>query len=63
MKQKILFYLLVFSILINLYLVLDYGKRFNYADVKINKQTQKIEQLKDSIKGLHQLKAVPLATE
>jgi len=63
MKQKILFYLLIFSVLINLYLISDYGKRLNYAQIKIEKQTGKIAQLKDSIIVLQQLKAVPEATE
>lgn len=63
MKQKILFYLFIFSVLINLYLISDYGKRLNYAQIKIEKQTEKITQLKDSIDVLQQLKAVPLATE
>lgn len=63
MKQKILFYLLIFSVLINLYLISDYGKRLNYAQIKIEKQTEKIAQLKDSIIVLQQLKAVPVATE
>jgi len=63
MKQKILFYLLIFSVLINLYLISDYGKRLNYAQNKIEKQTEKITQLKDSIDVLQQSKAVPVATE
>ncbi len=63
MKQKILFYLLIFSVLINLYLISDYGKRLNYAQTKIEKQTEKITQLKDSIDVLQQSKAVPVATE
>lgn len=63
MKQKILFYLLIFSVLINLYLISDYGKRLNYAQTKIEKQIEKIAQLKDSIDVLQQLKAVPVATE
>lgn len=49
--------------LINLYLISDYGKRLNYAQIKIEKQTEKIAQLKDSIVVLQQLKAVPVATE
>ena len=63
MKQKILFYVLIFSALINLYLISDYGKRLNYAQVKIDKQAKKITQLKDSIQILQQLKAVPATIE
>ena len=44
-------------------MISDYGKRLNYADLKINKQVQKIEQLKDSIAVLQQLKVVPVAIE
>ncbi|MGB0280475.1 MAG: hypothetical protein ACPGAA_06795 [Flavobacteriaceae bacterium] len=53
MKQKILFYVLIFSILINLYLISDYGNRLKYAQSKIDKQSEKIAQLKDSIEVLH----------
>jgi len=63
MKQKILFYVLIFSALINLYLISDYGKRLNYAQVKIDTQAQKITQLKDSIQILQQLKAAPSTIE
>lgn len=63
MKQKILFYVLIFSALINLYLISDYGKRLNYAQVKIDTQAKKITQLKDSIQILQQLKAVPATIE
>lgn len=63
MRQKILFYILIFSVLINLYLFSDYSKRLKYAETKIEKQSVKMEQLKDSIKVLNQLKAVPVATE
>ena len=63
MKQKILFYVLIFSALINLYLISDYGKRLNYAQVKIDTQAKKITQLKDSIKILQQLKAAPSTIE
>lgn len=64
MKQKILLYVLIFSLLVNLYLISDYGKRLNYAEVKIDKKIEKIEQLNDSIEVLNQkLLAVPLATE
>ena len=63
MKQKILFYVLIFSVLINLYSILDYGNRLKYAQSKIDKQSEKIAQLKDSIEVLHQLKVAPVATE
>lgn len=63
MKQKILFYVLIFSALINLYLISDYGKRLNYAQVKIDKQAETITQLKDSIQVLHELKVVPVTIE
>lgn len=63
MKQKILFYVLIFSILINLYLISDYGNRLKYAQSKIDKQSEKIAQLKDSIEVLHQLKVARVATE
>ena len=63
MKQKILFYVLIVSDLINLYLISDYGKRLNYAQVKIDKQGETITKLKDSIQVLHELKAVPVTIE
>ncbi|MGB0357858.1 MAG: hypothetical protein ACPGC2_03895 [Flavobacteriaceae bacterium] len=63
MKQKILFYVLIFSVLINLYSISDYGNRLKYAQSKIDKQSEKIAQLKDSIEVLHQLKVAPVATE
>jgi|MGYP006243542923 hypothetical protein len=63
MKQKILFYVLIFSVLINLYLISDYGKRLTYAQTKIDRQTEKITQLKDSIEVLQQPIVVPEATE
>ena len=49
MKQKIIFYLLIFSLLINVFLVTDYGKRLNYSQSKIESQYEKIKQLQDSI--------------
>ena len=55
--------MLIFSILINLYLISDYGNRLKYAQTKIYKQSEKIVQLKDSIEVLHQLKVAPVATE
>lgn len=63
MKQKILFYVLIFSALINLYLISDYGKRLNYAQVKIDKQAETITQLKDSIQVLRELRVVPVTIE
>ena len=63
MKQKILFYVLIFSALINLYLISDYGKRLNYAQVKIDKQAETITQLKDSIQVLQELSVVPVTIE
>ena len=63
MKQKILFYVLIFSVLINLYLISDYGKRLNYAQVKFDKQSEKISKLKDSIQRLQELKVVPATIE
>ncbi|CAI8338534.1 MAG: Uncharacterised protein [Bacteroidota bacterium] len=63
MKQKILFYVLIFSALINLYLISDYGKRLNYAQVKIDKQAETITQLKDSIQVLQELRVVPVTIE
>ena len=63
MKQKILFYVLIFSVLINLYLISDYGKRLNYAQVKIDKQLEKITKLKDSIQLLQELRVVPATIE
>ena len=49
MKQKIIFYLLIFSLLINVFLVTDYGKRLNYSQSKIESQYEKIIKLQDSI--------------
>ncbi len=49
MKQKIIFYLLIFSLLINVFLVTDYGKRLNYSQSKIESQYEKIKKLQDSI--------------
>lgn len=63
MKQKILFYVLIFSALINLYLISDYGKRLNYAQVKNDKQAETITQLKDSIQVLQELRVVPVTIE
>lgn len=63
MKQKILFYVLIFSVLINLFLISDYGNRLKYAQSKIDTQTKKITQLKDSIETLNQLKVVPATIE
>jgi len=50
-------------VLINLYLISDYGKRLTYAQTKIDRQTEKITQLKDSIEVLQQPIVVPEATE
>lgn len=63
MKQKILFFVLIFSALINVFLISDYGKRLNYAQVKIDTQAEKITTLKDSIQVLQQLKAAPVTIE
>lgn len=63
MKQKILFYVLIFSVLINLFLISDYGNRLKYAQSKIDKQTEKIIHLKDSISMLQAVKAVPATNE
>jgi hypothetical protein len=63
MKQKILFYLLVFSILINVYLIADYGKRFAFSQSKIESQSEKIKKLQDSILLIQSVKAVSEATE
>jgi hypothetical protein len=52
MKQKILFYLLIFSILINIFLVVDYGKRLSYTQNKIVLQDHEIEKLKDSLRQI-----------
>lgn len=49
MKQKIIFYLLIFSLLINVFLVTDYGKRLEYSQSKIESQYEKIKNLQDSI--------------
>lgn len=62
MKQKIIFYLLIFSILINLYLISDYGKRLEYSGNKIEVQAEKILKLKDSIQTLNSKLKVDAAT-
>lgn len=59
MKQKILFYLLIFSLLINIYLIADYGKRLEFSEIKIESQTEKIKKLQDSIQSIQSIKAVP----
>lgn len=58
MKQKILFYLLIFSLLINIYLIADYGKRLEFSEIKIESQTEKIKKLQDSIQSIQSIKAV-----
>ena len=63
MKQKILFYLLVFSILINVYLIVDYGKRLDFSQSKIESQSEKIKKLKDSIQLIHNAKVVSEAIQ
>ena len=63
MKQKILFYLLVFSVLINVYLIADYGKRLAFSQSKIESQSEKIKKLQDSIQLIQSVKAVSEATE
>ena len=63
MKQKILFYLLVFSILINVYLIVDYGKRLDFSQSKIESQSEKIQKLKDSIQIIHKVKVVSEAIQ
>lgn len=63
MKQKILFYLLVFSILINVYLMVDYGKRIDFSQSKIESQSEKIKKLKDSIQLIHNVKFVSEAIQ
>ena len=64
MKQKITFYCLLFSILINLYLISDYGKRLQYTQNKTTLLITKVDRLKDSIQVLNKrLTAVPQATE
>lgn len=64
MKQKITFYCLLFSILINLYLISDYGKRLQYTQNKTALLITKVDRLKDSIQVLNKrLTAVPQATE
>jgi hypothetical protein len=64
MKQKIIFYLLIFSILINLFLVADYGKRLKYTTDKLAKEQAKTGQLSDSIKVLEKkISTVSLSTE
>jgi hypothetical protein len=63
-KQKITFYCLLFSILINLYLISDYGKRLQYTQNKTALLITKVDRLKDSIQVLNKrLTAVPQATE
>lgn len=62
MKQKIIFYLLIFSLLINVFLVTDYGKRLEYSQSKIELQFEKIEKLQDSIELMHSIKTIPEAT-
>jgi hypothetical protein len=59
MKQKILFYLLIFSLLINVYLIADYGKRLEFSEIKIQYQKEKILKLEDSIQSIQSIKAVP----
>ena len=59
MKQKILFYLLIFSLLINIYLIADYGKRLEFSEIKIQSQKEKILKLEDSIQSIQSIKAVP----
>jgi len=49
MKQKILFYVLLFSLLINLYLVVDYGRRLTHTQAKLEAEVAKTAQLQDSI--------------
>lgn len=44
-------------------MISDYGNRLKYAQSKIDKQSEKIAQLKDSIEVLHQLKVARVATE
>ena len=64
MKQKITFYCLLFSILINLYLISDYGRRLQYTQNKTALLITKVDRLKDSIQVLNKrLTAVPQATE
>ena len=63
MKQKILFYLLVFSILINVYLIVDYGKRLDFSQSKIESQSEKIQKLNDSIQLIHKVKVVSEAIQ
>ena len=62
MKQKIIFYLLIFSLLINVFLVTDYGKRLEYSQSKIELQLEKIEKLQDSIELMHSIKTIPEGT-
>ena len=59
MKQKILFYLLIFSLLINIYLIADYGKRLEFSEIKIESQKENILKLQDSIQSIQSIKAVP----
>lgn len=44
-------------------MISDYGKRLNYAQVKIDKQAETITQLKDSIQVLQELRVVPVTIE
>ncbi len=62
MKHKVIFYVLLFSILINLYLISDYGKRLAYSENKIEIQADKILKLKDSIQTLNSKLKVDAAT-
>ena len=62
MKQKIIFYLLIFSFLINVFLITDYGKRLEYSQSKIESQYEKIKKLQDSIQRMNSTKAIPEAT-
>ena len=59
MKQKILFYLLIFSLLINVYLIADYGKRLEFSEIKIESQKEKIKILQDSIRSVETIQSVP----
>ena len=45
---------MIFSILINLFLVIDYGNRLNYTATKLDIEIVKTAQLKDSIKVLQE---------
>lgn len=63
MKQKIIFYVMIFSILINLFLVTDYGKRLNYTEAKLQAEIAKTEQLHDSIIVLQKKLTLALPTK